>query len=241
MILEHLDLKAVSYCISDQTIIDDCSVRIAESRVGIVGRNGSGKSTLARLMSGLIRPTEGQVQIGGVNVATDRKKALTMVGMVFQNPDHQIIFPTVVEELAFGLESIEESKGEARDKALRVLSQFGKADWADRLVSSLSQGQKHLLCLLSVLAMQPLVIILDEPFSGPDMATVKILHRFLATIEQKIVLITHDPKSIASYDRVIWLDEGKIRMDGKPNEVLRAFENEMNRLGELDVDFEFSG
>ena len=236
----HLELKDVSFQVSGRQIIHNITWQIHESRVGIVGRNGSGKSTLARLMGGLLTPTSGQVLVEGLNVAKNRKAAISNVGMVFQNPDHQIIFPTVIEELSFGLESIEGSKSKAHAKAMRILHAFGKADWADRLVNGLSQGQKHLLCLLSVLAMQPKLIILDEPFTGPDHATVKILNRFLAALEQSIVLITHDPKSIANFDRVIWLDEGKIHMDGSPKDVLEAFECEMNRLGDLDVDFELA-
>ena len=237
---QNLEIRKVEWVINGTRIIKNLSIKIQESRVGIIGRNGSGKSTLARLMAGLIKPTRGYVIIDEINVATNRKEAIKNVGMVFQNPDHQIIFPTVIEELSFGLETIEGSKKIAQGKAREILKLFGKSDWEDRLVQELSQGQKHLLCLLSVLAMRPKIIILDEPFTGPDLLTVSLLNKFISTLPQSIVLISHDTKSMESFERVIWMDEGTVKMDGSPSEVLKAFENEMNRLVTLDVNFKLS-
>ncbi len=240
MMPNKISLRKVNYQVNGETIIDVPNLELTQKRVGIVGRNGSGKSTLVKLIGGLIKPTRGDIKINEIKVYTDRKNAIKTVGMVFQNPDHQIIFPTVSQELAFGLNNLGYTKKESLDKALEVLTSFGKSHWAERPVSTLSEGQKHLVCLLSVLAMQPAVIILDEPFTGPDIPTVRVLSRFLATLEQTILLISHDPLTLSDFDRVIWLEKGHIVLDGKPSTVLEEFEKEMHRIGDNDVEFEFS-
>ena len=239
-IKNRISLNGVSYRVNDKTIIDNLNLEITEKRIGIVGRNGSGKSSLVRLMGGLIKPSSGNILVNNIDIYSDRKNAIRTVGMVFQNPDHQIIFPTVLQELSFGLNNIGHAKNEANELALRILEDFGKSHWAERPVSNLSEGQKHLVCLLSVLAMQPSIIILDEPFTGPDIPTVRILERFLAALDQTILLISHDPQTLMDYDRVIWLEKGKIVMDGSPSQVLNEFKLEMHRIGDEDVEFEFA-
>ena len=189
-------LDGVSYIKDEQSIISDVSLTLTERRVGIVGRNGSGKTTLARLISGLIAPSSGTVEVNGVNVAVDRKNAIRTVGIVFQNPDHQIIFPTVEEEIAFGLAQLGASKQDARSGARAALAKFITEDWAERPVHLLSQGQRHLVCLVSVLAMEPSWLVLDEPFTGPDIPTVRKLYRYLETVEASQLLITHDPLAL---------------------------------------------
>ncbi len=240
MIQNRISLHKVRYQVNDNIIVDNLNLEVTEKKVGIVGRNGSGKSTLVKLIGGLIKPTSGKIFVNDIDVYTDRKNAIKSIGMVFQNPDHQIIFPTVSQELSFGLTSIGYSKKAALELALKVLENFGKSHWAEKPVSTLSEGQKHLVCLLSVLAMQPSVIILDEPFTGPDIPTVRILSRFLASLDQTILLISHDPNTLKDFDRVLWLEKGKIVLDGEPSVVLDKFKQEMDRIGDSDVKFEFS-
>ena len=236
----RISLNGVSYRVNDKTIINNLNLEITEKRIGIVGRNGSGKSSLVRLIGGLIKPSSGNIFVNDINVYSDRKNAIKTVGMVFQNPDHQIIFPTVLQELAFGLNNIGHTRDEADKFALKILENFGKSHWSEKPISTLSEGQKHLVCLLSVLAMQPSIILLDEPFTGPDIPTVRILERFLAALDQTILLISHDPQTLIDYDRVIWLEKGEIVMDGSPSKVLDEFKQEMYRIGDEDVEFEFS-
>lgn len=216
-------LSNVSCTLADRTALCDLSLDISERRVGIVGRNGSGKSTLARVISGLISPDSGTVLVNDVDVANDRRAALRTVGILFQNPDHQIIFPTVEEELAFGLVQLGHSNDMARAKAHAMLRQFNCSTWNNRLVSELSQGQRHLVCLMAVLAMGPAVLLLDEPFSGLDIPTTNALRRHLDGIAPAIIHITHDPAALDGYDRVIWLDDGVIRQDGPALEVLHDY------------------
>ena len=215
-----IQIQSLSCHYGDKAVLDTVTLELSEARVGIVGRNGSGKSTLAKAISGLIRPEQGRILINGVDVLKDRKAALSAVGILFQNPDHQIIFPTVEEEISFGLRQLGRSKSDAAEETSNLLANFGKSDWAKRPVSTLSQGQRHLVCLMSVLAMAPAVIILDEPFSGLDIPTTRALQKRLNQLYQTLIHITHDPSVIADYDRVIWIEAGKVIADGAPDTVL---------------------
>ena len=230
-----IEFRDVSYVRDGQLIVDRLSFRSTERRIGVVGLNGSGKTTLARLTCGLIKPTDGEVLINGSNVAKDRRAALGLVGIVFQNPDHQIIFPTVQEEIAFGLTQTGLPKADANGRALEVLGEFGRRDWAERAVQTLSQGQRHLVCIMAVMAMRPSLMVLDEPFSGPDVPTVRQLHRQLNELRVSQLLITHDLQYLDGFERIIWMDRGCVRRDGPPEAVLREFSAEIDKLGELDA------
>ena len=157
----EVSIQGVSMAKSGRDILHKINIELTRGRVGLIGRNGSGKSTLARVVCGLIKPDQGCVLVDGVDVFIDRRQALDKVGILFQNPDHQIIFPTVIEEISFGLTQQGQSKDSARQMAKVALERFGQADWAERSISTLSQGQRHLVCLISLLAMQPAVIVLD--------------------------------------------------------------------------------
>lgn len=219
----HILINELTYSYGPETVLDRISVSWSDRRVAIIGRNGSGKSTLARVLCGLIAPTTGSVCIDGHDPFRDRKKALRTVGILFQNPDHQIIFPTVGEEIAFGLTQLGLSKKESHAKVDAILGEFDKSDWRDRSVSTLSQGQRQLVCLMSVLAMQPRVIVLDEPLSGLDIPTTRALMAYLDALPQMVVHITHDPNIAKTYDRVIWIDQGRILANGAPRDVVPSF------------------
>lgn len=225
-----IHLEKVSLNFDGCTVLSDLSLRTSEKRLAVIGRNGSGKSTLARLICGLIAPSEGDVTVDDVDVLNDRKMAVQTVGLLFQNPDHQIIFPTVLEEISFGLRQIGQPTEAANDKARSILNQFGCLDWSDRAIVNLSQGQRHLVCLLSILAMSPRLLVLDEPFAGLDFPTKSYLAGLLEDLDQTILQITHDTNSIAAYDRVIWLDHGSIQQDVPPVEVLPNFKAAMQEV-----------
>jgi len=208
-------------------ILGPVSLRLAESRIGVVGRNGSGKTTLARLICGLAKAESGTVRVLGIDTFRDRPAAIRAVGMLFQNPDHQIVFPTVGEEVAFGLSQLGASKADARKEADRFLVRFSRAHWADRPIHTLSQGQRHLVCLMAVLAMEPRLILLDEPFAGLDIPTVRALNRYLEALDQRIVHMAQDPAILTDYDRVIWLENGEVAMEGPPGLVLPAYRKAM--------------
>lgn len=227
-------LDRVCYARDGRPVFDGLSLRLDQRRVGIVGRNGSGKSQLARLLAGLAAPDQGTLTVNDIAVAQDRKLALRTVGILFQNPDHQIIFPTVGEELTFGLTAQGLTKSQAHDQAAQMLARYGRADWADRAVHGLSGGQRHLVCLMAVLMMAPRLLVLDEPLAGLDLATSVRLGRHLEALDQSLIHISHDLTALASYDRVIWLDQGAIRMDGAPDQVLPEYDRQMRAWGGSD-------
>jgi len=231
---EAITLSDVTLTRDGRRVIDALSLHLSERRIGVVGRNGSGKSTLLRLIAGLQAPDAGRVHVNGIDVMRQRKEAIRTLGILFQNPDHQIIFPTVEEEIAFGLVQLGAPRSEARTRARAVLAGHGREDWAARSTHSLSQGQRHYLCLMAVLAMEPAVILLDEPFTGLDMPTTMQLHRVMGPLAQQVVLVTHAPDLLDGFDRVLWLDEGRLRDDGPAQEVLERFTAAMRALGEAD-------
>ncbi|ARO14148.1 ABC transporter ATPase subunit [Ketogulonicigenium robustum] len=213
--------NAVHYSPADLPLFNGLNVALQDHRVALIGRNGAGKSQFLRLAAGLIAADEGEVLLDGVAIAKDRRRALELVGVIFQNPDHQIIFPTVDEEMAFGLRHLPKPAATARIDA--VLDRFGRGAWRGRAVQSLSQGQRQLLCLMAVLAMQPKLIVLDEPTSGLDLVTRLRLLQVLDALPQDVLHITHDLDAIADYDRVIWLDDGRVIGDGRPATVLPQY------------------
>lgn len=229
-------LSGAGYAVAGKVILSGLSLSLTEPRIGIIGRNGSGKTTLLRLMAGLITPTTGLVRVDGLDPARDRKAVLARLGILFQNPDHQILFPTVGEELAFGLVQMGQSQATARDAVQTMLACEGRSHWESAATHSLSQGQRHYLCLMAVLLMAPATILLDEPFAGLDLPTQARLARRLARLDQQVIVITHDPASVAACDRVVWLEAGRVRADGVASQVLAEFGVEMARLGVQDAD-----
>lgn len=225
-------LDDIALTIEGRAVLAPLSLHLRERRIGVVGRNGSGKTSLMRLIAGLQAPDRGRVTVGGVDMARDRAGAIRRLGILFQNPDHQIIFPTVEEEIAFGIRQLGAPRDAARQQALAVLKAHGRADWAARPTHALSQGQRHYLCLMAVLAMAPQVILLDEPFTGLDLPTTMQLHRALDGLGQQLVMVTHDPARLQGYDRVLWLEEGRLHADGPADTVLAAYVARMGELGE---------
>lgn len=229
-------LQGVSLSIQGKPILSDLTLTLTERRIGILGRNGSGKTSLLRLLAGLVAPSTGSLTIDGLDPATDRKAMLARLGILFQNPDHQILFPTVEEELAFGLRQQGLSQNEALRAARAALAAEGRAHWAKAATATLSQGQRHWLCLLAVLLMEPQTILLDEPFAGLDLPLQARLTRRLAALPQRLIIVTHDPASLSGADRILWLDDGRLCLDGPPDAVLPRFTAEMSRLGASDGD-----
>jgi len=231
----EIEIYSASVFNGEEKILENLSLSISEKRVGFIGRNGSGKTTLLRAMAGLQKLNNGKILIDGVEVAKDRKEAIKKVGIVFQNSDHQIIFPTVGEELRFGLTQLGLSKNEADVKVNVCLKEYNKLEWFDRSISTLSQGQRHLVCLLSVLLMEPKVLLLDEPFTGIDIPTQRKLEEYLRPLSQTVVLVSHVPETFENYERLIWIDEGGVQADGRPRGVIKKYQDAMNKYCEKNI------
>lgn len=228
-----IQFENVSLSLNARDLLKGVSLDIQEQRVGVIGRNGSGKTSFARLLCGLLAPSSGRVRVNGNDLFKHRAAALKTVGILFQNPDHQIIFPTVLEELSFGLTQQGQRKAEAMQNATKILQQFDRLDWAERTIATLSQGQRHLVCLLSVLAMAPPLLVLDEPFAGLDLPTKTYLQNLLYGLDQSVLHITHDLQALAEYERVIWLEKGQVAGDGLPKNIIPAFENAMAQVEQI--------
>ena len=231
----EIEICSASVFYGKERILGNLSLSIKEQRVGFIGRNGSGKTTLLRILAGLQELNNGKVLIDGTEVAKKRNEAIKKVGIIFQNPDHQIIFPTVGEELRFGLTQLGLSKNEADLKVIACLKQYDKVDWFERSISTLSQGQKHLVCLLSVLLMKPRALLLDEPFTGIDIPTQLKLEHYLSSLKQTIIHVSHVPETFENYQRLIWMDEGIIQADGTPKTVIKKYRTAMKNYDEKTI------
>lgn len=206
-----------------KTIFSDFSLKCAEDRIGVLGNNGAGKSTLLRMLNGLLLPQSGEINVLGIDVPRNVRKAMQTVGFVFQNADHQIIFPTVIDEMSFGLQNRGMSRSESIEIAHEWLAKHGCQSWADLSVDELSEGQRQKLCLMSVSALEPAVIALDEPFASLDLENRLILSDLLSEFPQRLIVASHDLELLRRMERVIWLQDGEIVADGDPNYVITDY------------------
>jgi energy-coupling factor transport system ATP-binding protein len=207
--------------------------------VAIVGRNGSGKSTLAKHFNALLVPTEGTMLVGGRDTRAPENlwPIRQAVGMVFQNPDNQIVATTVEEDVAFGPENLglpSEEIGRRVEEALRAVDLLAYRNHAPH---RLSGGQKQRVAIAGVIAMRPECIVLDEPTAMLDPAGRREVLATISRLNQEeghtVVLITHFMEEAAQAGRVIVMDRGHVAFDGPPREVFRHTE-ELHRL-HLDV------
>jgi len=194
----------------------------------IIGRNGSGKSTLGRLISFILEPTEGEVLIDKkpkteIDYLDIRKK----IGMVFQNPDNQIVSQIVEEDVAFGLENLNYSEEEIREKIDDVLNEVGLIEFRKFPPNFLSGGQKQKLAIAGILVMEPQYLVLDEPTSLLDPKGRKDVIELIKKLNKKgitIILITHRMEEAILGDRVLVLNDGEIFLEGNPEEVFTEVE-----------------
>ena len=220
--------------------VDDVSLNIEEGEfVVIIGHNGSGKSTLAKHFNGIFYPTQGDVYIKGMNTKDDsliweiRQKA----GMVFQNPDNQIVATIVEEDVAFGPENLGIEKSIIRKRVDEALALVNMTEFAKKQPHNLSGGQKQRVAIAGIIAMRPDCIIFDEPTAMLDPSGRKEVVDTILKLNKEegktIIHITHFMDEATNANRVIVMDEGKITMQGKPREIFARVE-ELNALG-LDV------
>ncbi|MEN9903726.1 MAG: hypothetical protein RLZZ555_291 [Pseudomonadota bacterium] len=217
----HIRFKKVSLRRGNTQVFSGLSLDLAEPRIGLIGDNGAGKSSLFRLIGGLEEPSAGEVL--ACDLPAGRLPAGT-VGMMFQNPDEQIIFPTVEEELAFSLTVTGITRSAARSKAREFLAGRGLTDWAERAVGGLSQGQRQHLCWLALLIAAPRILLLDEPYASLDLPAQARLRQEIDRAGQQVLVSTHQLEQVRGFERVIWLERGRVRADGPGHEVCAAYE-----------------
>ncbi|MBS7706396.1 biotin transport system ATP-binding protein [Chelatococcus asaccharovorans] len=204
-------------------LFDGLDLTVSERRVGLIGDNGSGKSSLLRLINGLILPDSGDVWVGARDTRRHRKELPGEIGFVFQNPDHQIIFPTVGEEVAFGFANRGLKGRAAEAEAARFLAAHGCASWEGRAVHELSGGERQRVAIISVLAASPSLLLLDEPFASLDLPMRMAFRRLIAELPLQVVMASHDLELLADCDRIIWLDRGRVVAEGPPGRILPAY------------------
>lgn len=218
-----IEFSQVSFTREGKLIFPGLTLCIDERRVGIIGDNGSGKSTFARLLNGLLLPDAGRVCLYGHDTAEQTARLSSLVGFLFQNPDHQILFPTVLEELCFGLMQLGRTQADAEQRASAYLILRDCEDWADRPAHSLSEGEKQRLCLWAVLLMEPKLLVLDETFASLDLCSRLRMMQELEVQQQQLLMITHDLELLQGFDRVLWLHHGELRADGEAQIVIDAY------------------
>ena len=208
-----LDRVAFAY---DPTreVLRDCSIAVAKGeRVGLIGSNGSGKTTLLHLVMGLEKPTGGTIEILGTTraIESDFVEVRRRVGLLFQNSDDQLFCPTVFEDVAFGPLNLGKTPEEAAAIVTRVLAQLGLDGFEDRITYKMSNGEKRLVALATILAMDPDLLLLDEPTAGLDEEHEARLIDVLRALPHAMVIVSHNrPFLDALATRVATLRNGAI-------------------------------
>ena len=195
-------------------VLEPTSLELTEQRVGVIGANGSGKSTLARLVNGLVEASTGRVLVDGVDVARDGGAVRRRVGFVFTDPAAQLVMPTCVEDVELSLRRHEKSAARRHEKALAVLQRYGLGEHADVSVHALSGGQKQLLALAGVIAVEPAIVVADEPTTLLDLANTRKIADLLFDLDQQLLLVTHDLDLARRCDRVLVVEDAGVRFDG---------------------------
>ncbi len=212
-------------------VFEDMNLKVEEGTfVAILGTNGCGKSTLAKHFNSILLPTGGKVYVCGIDTSNEERimQVRRSVGMVFQNPDNQIVANVVEEDVAFGPENLGIASPEIRHRVNKALKQVGMYEYREHAPHLLSGGQKQRVAIAGIIAMQPKCIVLDEPTAMLDprgrREVVETIGRLNKEKGITVVLITHHMDEAAKADRVVVLHKGKVAADGPPREVFSQVE-----------------
>ena len=212
--------------VTTNKVLENFNLKIEQgSFVAILGHNGSGKSTVAKLTNGILTADEGEIIVDGIKAKNDESiySIRRKIGMVFQNPDNQIVSSIVEEDVAFGVENLGIEPSECRKRVDEALKTVNMYDYRLRTPSKLSGGQKQRVAVAGIIAMKPKCIVLDEPTAMLDPSGRKeVLDTIIKLNKQEnitILLITHYMDEAVLADRVVVMDNGAIMLDGTPREV----------------------
>ena len=238
-----IQLQNISYQYDGQTALalEDVSFDVYDSEwLAIVGHNGSGKSTLAKLLNGLQFPQKGTIEVCGIQLSEDTVwDVRKQVGMVFQNPDNQFVGATVQDDVAFALENNGIPRDDMVERVTGALEKVQMDSFLNQEPHNLSGGQKQRVAIAGVIALRPLVIILDEATSMLDPRgreeVLNTVRELKADHHMTVISITHDLEEAAKADRMIVMNKGKLYREGTPEEIFQMDE-ELIALG-LDMPF----
>jgi cobalt/nickel transport system ATP-binding protein len=213
-----INLKGISYAYPGSgPVLENLDFTFHEGdRIGLVAPNGSGKTTFFHIIMGLLKPDAGTVEIFGKPAITERdfREVRRKIGLLFQDADDQLFSPTVLEDVAFGPLNLGKSKEEAVAISRRTLSDLGLTDFEDRITFKLSGGEKRLVALATVLAMEPRIMLMDEPSAGLDEAIKIRLIEILKSLDISTIIVSHEFDFLAELsDAVYTMQGGKIRLD----------------------------
>ncbi len=227
---EHLSYRYDGEERNASPVLHDLSMEIAEGEfVAVLGHNGSGKSTLAKLMNMILTPTEGKIYVRGKDITDENmteEEILSLrktVGMVFQNPDNQLVATIVEDDVAFGPENLGIPSGEIRERVDQALSDVGMLEYAKHEPHRLSGGQKQRIAIAGIMAMLPDCIIFDESTAMLDPVGRKEVMDAIVRLNREkgitVVMITHYMEEAARADRIVVLNDGHVILDGTPDGV----------------------
>ncbi|WP_342024682.1 ABC transporter ATP-binding protein [Arthrobacter citreus] len=204
-------------------ILHRISIDLAEPRIAVIGANGSGKSTLLKLINGLLLPDTGTVTVDGLDTAQHGSRIRRRVGFVFTDPLSQLVMPTGRDDVELSLRAGIRRREERRTAAEERLSAMGLLELADRSIYDLSGGERQLMALTSVLAVDPAILVADEPSTLLDLRNTARLRRVFAELPQQVIYTTHDLDFAADAQRVLVVDGGRIVCDGGPEQAIDAY------------------
>jgi biotin transport system ATP-binding protein len=218
-----IEVQDVTHRFGQRQVLTDVTVTLRGRRIAIIGANGSGKSTFARLLNGLQLPTSGRVLVDGIDTRTDGRRVRRKVGFGFQNPDNQIVFPLVSEDLAFGMKSLRLPADVVERRIRDVLERYGLIHLRDAQTHHLSGGEKQLLALAGVLITEPDYVVLDEPMTLLDLRNKRKVAEVIASLPQSVIMVSHDLEFLGGFDRVLVFEGGRIVVDDAPAVAARAY------------------
>ena len=223
-----IEFRGAAVAYDGEQILAPLTVSLSEQRIGIIGSNGSGKSTTVRLINGLIEPTSGQVLYDGLTPDKRGKDIRKRVGFVFSDAESQIVMPRVSDDVAFSLRRFKLPREEVKRRVAEALERFDLTDRAENSPHTLSGGEKQMLALASVLVIEPDTIIADEPTTLLDLRNRRRIVRELMSLDQQLIVVTHDLEMLRGFDRVLVIDDGALAYDGTPDDAIAFYTDLMD-------------
>lgn len=207
----------------DRTLLDGINLELTESRIAVIGANGSGKSTLLKLLNGLLMPTSGAVTVEGHDTASAGKAVRGVVGFIFTDPLSQLLMSTPLEDIELSLRPFMRSKADRRARATQLLEARGLGHVAHQSIYDLSGGERQLVALTSVLAVEPSIVVADEPTTLLDLRNKQALRKVFEALEQQLIFSTHDLEFAEFADRCLVVDGGRIVADDEPRVAIEHY------------------